>query len=242
MNLFTGIAYNFRGLKLGVKTPGLLVLGLIRLVIIVVFTLATAALILEYHQEILNLIWRRPESPWIVWLWRFVSWLVALLLVGLSAVFSFLISQFFFSVIIMDAMSRITEQQLTGGQKESRQVPWFKNFFYLLRQEIPRAVIPVMILLMLMILGWLTPLSPVLTIISSLAAGTFLAWDNTDLVPARRLEPFGSRFNFLVKNLTFHLGFGLWFLIPVLNIVFLSFAPVGGTLFYVERVDVKIEH
>ena len=234
MNLFSGISYNFRGLKLAVKTPGLLVLGLVRLVIIVVVTLVTAALILEYHQEILNLIWGRPESAWLVWL-------LALLLVGLSAVLSFLISQFLFSVIIMDAMSRITEQRLTGGQKESRHVPWLKYFFYLLRQEIPRAVIPVMILLLLMIVGWFTPLSPVLTVISSLAAGIFLAWDNTDLVPARRLEPFGSRFKFLLRNFNFHLGFGLWFLIPGLNIIFLSFAPVGATLFYVERIDGKIE-
>jgi CysZ protein len=241
MNLFSGIAYNFRGLKLGVKTPGLLVLGLIRLVIIVVITLVTAALILEYHQEILNLIWGRPESPWLAWLWRLVSWLVALLLVGLSTVVSFLISQFLFSVFIMDAMSRITEQRITGVEKASLHVPWFKYFFYLLRQEIPRAVIPVMILLLLMIVGWFTPLSPVLTVISSLLTGIFLAWDNTDLVPARRLEPFGSRFKFLLRNFNFHLGFGLWFLIPGLNILFLSFAPVGATLFYVERMDGKIE-
>jgi len=241
MNLFSGIAYNFRGLKLGVKTPGLLVLGLIRLVIIVVITLVTAALILEYHQEILNLIWGRPESPWLAWLWRLVSWLVALLLVGLSTVLSFLISQFLFSVFIMDAMSRITEQRITGVEKASLHVPWFKYFFYLLRQEIPRAVIPVMILLLLMIVGWFTPLSPVLTVISSLLTGIFLAWDNTDLVPARRLEPFGSRFKFLLRNFNFHLGFGLWFLIPGLNILFLSFAPVGATLFYVERMDGKIE-
>jgi len=241
MNLFSGIAYNFRGLKLGVKTPGLLVLGLVRLVIIVVITLVTAALILEYHQEILNLIWGRPESPWLVWLWRLVSWLVALLLVGLSTVLSFLISQFLFSVFIMDAMSRITEQRITGGEKASRHVPWFKYFFYLLRQEIPRAVIPVMILLLLMIVGWFTPLSPLLTVVSSLLTGIFLAWDNTDLVPARRLEPFGSRFKFLLRHFNFHLGFGLWFLIPGLNILFLSFAPVGATLFYVERIDDKTE-
>jgi len=241
MNLFSGIAYNFRGLKLGMKTPGLLVLGLVRLVIIVVITLVTAALILEYHQEILNLIWGRPESPWLVWLWRLVSWLVALLLVGLSTVLSFLISQFLFSVFIMDAMSRITEQRITGGEKASRHVPWFKYFFYLLRQEIPRAVIPVMILLLLMIVGWFTPLSPLLTVVSSLLTGIFLAWDNTDLVPARRLEPFGSRFKFLLRHFNFHLGFGLWFLIPGLNILFLSFAPVGATLFYVERIDDKTE-
>lgn len=239
MNLFSGIKYNFRGLKLGVKTPVLLALGLVRFVMIVVITAASVGLVLANYHELLGLIWSRPESSWVLWLWHLVSWLLAVLLVGLSAIISFLISQILFSVVIMDTMSRITEQRLTGQEKKADRMPWVRYYFYLLRQEIPRAVIPVMIALMLMVLGWFTPLSPVLTILSSLFAVIFLAWDNTDLIPARRLETFGNRFNFLIKNLAFHLGFGLWFLIPVLNILFLSFAPVGATLFYIERIDGK---
>ncbi len=239
MNLISGVAYNYRGLKLGLKTPALLFLGLVRFVVIVAITIVSASLILSYHNEILSLIWAKPESSWIVWLWHVVSWLLTLLLMGVSAVVSFLISQILFSVIIMDAMSKITEQRFAERKKESERISWLKYFFYLLRQEIPRAVIPVMIALILMILGWLTPFSPVTTIISALAAGVFLAWDNTDLIPARRYEPFGSRFKFLFKNFSFHLGFGLWFLIPVLNIVFLSFAPVGAALFYIERIDAQ---
>lgn len=239
MNLFNGIAYNYRGLKLGVKTPGLLFWGLVRFVAVVAITVASVGLVLAYYHDILSLMWRRPESSWILWLWHLVSWLVALLLVALSAVVSFLVSQLLFSVIIMDTMSRITEQRVTGREKEARRMTWLTYFSHLLRQEIPRAVIPVLMALVLMILGWLTPLAPVLTVISSCAAAIFLAWDNTDLIPARRLEPFGRRFKFLLQNLTFHLGFGLWFLIPGLNIIFLSFAPVGATLFYVERVDGK---
>ena len=56
-----------------------------------------------------------------------------------------------------------------------------------------------------------------------------------DLVPARRLQPFSERFRFLLKTLPFHLGFGLLFLVPVLNILLLSFAPVGATLYYLEH-------
>ena len=237
MNLISGITYNYRGLKLGLKTPMLLFLGLVRFLVIVILTVVSAALILEYHNEIMSLLWGKPESNWIVWMWYVVSWLLVLLLMGLSAVVSFLIAQILFSVMIMDSMSRITEQRVSGGKKEAKHMSWFKYFFYLLRQEIPRAVIPVIITLTLMVLGWFTPLSPVTTIISALAAGVFLAWDNTDLIPARRQESFGDRFKFLIKNLGFHLGFGLWFLVPVLNILFLSFAPVGATLFYVERID-----
>jgi CysZ protein len=84
-------------------------------------------------------------------------------------------------------------------------------------------------------LGWLTPLGPIVTILSSMAAAIFLAWDNTDLIPARRMAPFKERFRLLMSTLPFHLGFGLLFLIPLLNILFLSFAPVGATLYYIDR-------
>ena len=116
-------------------------------------------------------------------------------------------------------------------------MPMLRMFFYLVRQEIPRAVLPVILSLLPMILGWVTPLGPVLALVSAAIVVIFLAWDNTDLIPARRLVPFGKRFNSLLKNLPFHLGFGLPFLIPVLNILFLSFAPVGATLYFIDKHD-----
>ncbi len=237
MNFFNGISYNYKGLKLGLRTPKLLILGLVRFAAIILITVVSASLILKYHSEILKLLWSKPDSNWIVWLWYIVSWLLTLLLMGISGVVAFLFAQLLFSVVIMDAMSRITERKVTGREKEVERISWFKYFFYLLSQEIPRTFIPVMIALLLMVLGWLTPLSPVMTLISALAAGIFLAWDNTDLIPARRYESFGDRFKFLLKHLGFHLGFGLWFLIPILNIVFLSYAPVGATLFYIEKIE-----
>jgi len=242
MGLISGIAYNYKGLKLGLKTPKLLFLGLIRFVAIVLITVVSASLVLKYHSEILGLLWSKPENNWIVWLWYVVSWLLTFLLMGISAVVAFLIAQLLFSVIIMDAMSRITENQVAATEKQAERISFFKYFFYLLSQEIPRTIIPVIIVLMLMVLGWLTPLSPVMTVISALAAGVFLAWDNTDLIPARRHESFKDRFKFLLKHLGFHLGFGLWFLIPVLNIVFLSYAPVGATLFFMEKVEGTVSY
>jgi len=74
-------------------------------------------------------------------------------------------------------------------------------------------------------------------VIATGAAMVFLAWDNTDLIPARRLTPFSQRFKLMTGTLPFHLGFGLPFLIPVLNIVLLSFAPVGATLYFVEKQE-----
>ena len=135
----------------------------------------------------------------------------------------------------MDQMSRITEKSVTGTVQEPGKMPMWQQFLFLIKQEIPRSTIPVLLTLLLIMFGWLTPLGPIVTIVSSAIAAIFLAWDNTDLIPARRLIPFNERFRTLRRTLPFHLGFGLLFLIPFLNILFLSFAPVGATLYYIDN-------
>ena len=235
MSLFHGIRYNLKGFWLGVRTPKLLLLGIIRFAAVIFITIFCAGLILAYHQAILNQIWDRPQSTWILWLWHVTSWLLSLVLVGLSTIISYIVSQILFSVFIMDQMSRITEKMMTGQVKQAQKIPWFQQFFYLIRQEIPRAIIPLIAILFLTVVGWLTPLGPVIAIFLAAIAVIFLAWDNTDLVPARRLEPFSNRFRFLRQTLLFHLGFGILFLIPILNIFFLSFSPVGATLYHIEK-------
>ena len=237
MNLLSGITYNLRGLRLAIKTPKLLVLWLIRFAAVVIITILAASLILVYHEKILHLIWAKPASQWILWLWYVLSWVLSLFLVGLSAILSYLVSQILFGVFIMDYMSRVTERIVVGEEHEPEKVPVLRQLSYLVKQEIPRTILPVLVILLLMILGWLTPLGPVLAILSSGIAVIFLAWDNTDLVPARRLYPYKKRFKLLLASLTFHLGFGLLFLIPLLNILFLSFAPVGATIYFIDKHD-----
>ena len=235
MNLFSGIKYNLQGLSLGLKTPKLLLLGIIRFMVVIIITILSAGLVLVYHQEILNLMWIKPESQWIIWLWYLLSWLLSAVLVGCAIVLSYLVSQILFSVFIMDLMSRITEKTVTGSVREPNKIPWWQQFLFLIKQEIPRTIVPVLLSLVLIGLGWLTPLGPIVMILSSAAAAIFLAWDNTDLIPARRMTPFKERFRLLTSTLPFHLGFGILFLIPLLNILFLSFAPVGATLYYIEK-------
>ena len=108
MNLFSGIRYNLKGLWLGLRSPRLLALGLLRFVVVAVLTVALSGLILAKHAEILALLWQQPESPWIVWIWHLASWLLTLLLMGVSAVAAYLLAQVLFAVLIMDWMSRIT--------------------------------------------------------------------------------------------------------------------------------------
>ncbi len=235
MDILNGIKYNLKGLKLGLKTPRLLFLGLLRFLVVIILAVGLGSIILLYQQEIISAVWPKPESVWITWLWYLVSWLISTILIIISSVLSYIISQLVFAVVIMDKMSRITEAIVTGGASKQSDLPFFSQLVFLIKQEIPRAIIPVIILLIISLIGFLTPLGPFITILSSLIAAVFLAWDNTDLVPARRFVRFNTRFGMLTKNLTFHLGFGLLFIIPVFNILVLSFAPVGATMFYLEN-------
>ncbi|MEE4608448.1 MAG: EI24 domain-containing protein [Desulfobacteraceae bacterium] len=239
MGIIRGFKYNLAGLRLGLTTPKLLVMGLVRLGAMVIATVIGAALALAYHDALMAALWQRPESLWWVWLWYLASWLLAVVLMGLSAIVGYLVSQVLFSVLIMDLMSRHTEQLATGREVPPPPMGKLRWLAFLVAQEVPRAILPILIGLALMAVGWLTPLGPVLAVVSSLAAAVFMSWDSTDLVPARRLEPFRQRLGRLAANLGFHLGFGLWFLVPILNLVFLSFAPIGGTLFALDTSGEK---
>jgi CysZ protein len=235
IQMISGFIYNFRGLWLGIRTPRLLILGLLRFLIMVILAFVFAGLVLAHHNELSGLIWRKPEGSWLVWLWHVFSWILTLGMVAASAVFSYLTGQILFGAVIMDIMSRATEKMLMGAVTAPSSMSMAKQFVHLLGQEIPGTLFPVLVSTLLMIFGWLTPLGPVIAILSSLAAAVLLAWDNTDIIPARRFIPFRNRVRFLKTSLFFHLGFGLCFLVPFANILFLSFAPVGATLHYIDE-------
>jgi len=220
---------------MGLRTQKLLFLGLLRFFVVILVAIGLSAIILIYHTDIISAIWSKPESLWVVWIWHLLSWLISLILIILSSVISYLLSQILFSIVIMDRMSRITERIRKGHVTEPGSLSYFGQFMFLIRQEIPRAIIPIFLLLILSVIGWFTPLGPFITILTSIIAAAILAWDNTDLVSARRCMKYRSRFRFFIDNFSFHIGFGLLFLIPVFNILCLSFAPIGATLYYLDK-------
>lgn len=235
MGILRGLLYNLRGLRMGLTTGRLLLWGLLRFALVLLVTAILGGIILAYHEKIMEFLWAKPGSVWLVWLWHLLSWMVSLFLTVLSALFAYLLSQVLFSVLIMEHMSKITEMKLRGHISGGPRVRLWRSLMHLIVQEIPRTIVPVLLAFLILVLGWLTPLGPIMTILSSAITILFLSWDNTDLVPARQMVPFRTRFNSLMKSLPFHLGFGLPFLVPLLNLLFLSFAPVGATLYWVEK-------
>ncbi|MGV8074510.1 MAG: EI24 domain-containing protein [Syntrophobacteraceae bacterium] len=239
MGFFDGIIYNLKSLRWALRSRKLLLLGMTRFFAMLILTLFCGSLVLVYHQEIMSSIWNKPQGGMLTALWYLLSWAVSLLLSGLSAILSYLLAQILFSAVIMDIMSQVTEKLVTGRLVNTYEGGKYKAYIYLITQEAPRSVFPILLTSLLVVLGWLTPLGPVLTVLSPFVVVIFLAWDNTDLIPARQMIPFRDRVRFLTKTLPFHLGFGLLFLIPMLNILLLSFAPIGGTLYHLDRLKKK---
>jgi CysZ protein len=240
MDFFRGIQYNIQGLTLSLRYPKLLWLGLLRFAVILILTVLLSGMILLNHDTILSGIWALPDSGLLVYVWHVVSWLLSLVLAAVSVVIAYLVAQVCFNVFIMDYMSRVTEKIVLGKEISPVDASWIKTGVYLVAQEIPRAVIPTVITLAVMLAGFFTPLGPVILVVSAVTAGVFLAWDNTDLVPARQMRPFRERLRFLRRHLAFHIGFGLLLIIPWVNILTLSFAPVGATLYHIHKREKEI--
>lgn len=235
MEIIRGLRYNLQGLRVGLTSGKLFFWGMIRFILVVFLAVVLAGIILTYRVELTELLWIKPSSPWSVWLWHVLMWFISLFLIAISAILSFLICQILFSAVIMDQMSKITEFRATGGIVQGKKLSLFGSLFHLIKQEIPRMFFPLLLSFLLLLLGWITPFGPLLAIASVLISILFLSWDNTDLVPARRSMTFKKRFRLLLSTIPFHIGFGLPFLIPVFNLLFLSFAPVGATLYYIDR-------
>ncbi|MCP4722227.1 MAG: hypothetical protein GY860_22435, partial [Desulfobacteraceae bacterium] len=143
MGFFSGIKYNINGVSLAFKTPSLLMLGLLRFFVVLFLTLFVSGMIFYWHDEILAMIWKAPQGGWLIYVWNVAAWLLSLFLASIAMVLSYLIAQLFFGVFIMDYMSRITERIVLGQEVPFDQGSWVQFFFYLIRQEIPRAILPV---------------------------------------------------------------------------------------------------
>ena len=59
MGFFKGLAYNWRGLQMGLRTPKLLLMGLLRFAAVTIVTVVCAGLILVY---LFSPLWRQPGA------------------------------------------------------------------------------------------------------------------------------------------------------------------------------------
>jgi len=142
----------------------------------------------------------------------------------LSAALSFLIVNIVASPIY-DVISVAVERSVRGTATEIS----FLQSLRLVIEEMKKVAFILMISTPLMFV-------PGLNILSSLVTAFLLGWEFCDFTLARRGLSFKERFGWAWAEIPAVTGFGIWLIIPFMQLITLPFAVVGGTLLVLESL------
>jgi CysZ protein len=241
--LVRGASYPLRGLALLRRHRGLWPYAAGPIVLTFVALLGGVYLSVEYHDDLLRLVWQAPDragSSLLVWLYRAASTLSFLLALFVLTLLTVTLSTVF-AAPFNDALSEAIEEREVG------RAPLPFNPVRLLRELLQAVALAAFRLLLyalvvgpLWLLSWLVPgVGQALYLVVWLVftAGYF-ALDYVDWPATRRGHSLRQRFGLLGRYPLRMLGFGfaVWatLFVPLLNLVFMPLSVAGGTLLFLD--------
>jgi CysZ protein len=174
------------------------------------------------------LVWLKPmESSqwWLAWIYYVSKMLLSLTLVVVSGLVALLLSNIL-SVPIYEFVSVAVERQLTGRVVEVSLLEALK----LIPEEIKKVLFILSVTLVVLFI-------PFLNIFSTFIAAFLVAWDFFDYPMARRGYSFRRRLYIASKNVFLLTAFGLWLVIPIVNVFLFPFAIAGGTILNLQSLQ-----
>jgi CysZ protein len=241
LELARGFAYVARGYRVLRRHPGLARYWLMPMLLTGLALVASVWLSLRNHDELLGLLWAtpRPGPGWhaLYALARAVTFVTALLVLGLVAVFASMVVAAPFN----DALSEAIEVLEAG------RAPLPFSLGRLLRELLQALLLALLRLALyaavvgpLWLLSWLVPgVGQVLYLGAwTLFTAAYFALDYTDWPSTRRGLSVRARFGLLrehpLRMLGF--GFGVWLclFVPLVNLLFMPLSVAGGTLLFLD--------
>lgn len=128
---------------------------------------------------------------------------------------------------VYEVISARIERELLGESRVS--VPW-SQIPKLMMGEVAKAMIVTLVPIGLMIV-------PGVNLFAGLVAAFLLGWDFYDYPLARRGWSIGKRWQFVRGEFWTVLGFGIWLVIPIVQILFVPMAVAGGTILNIEALE-----
>ncbi len=227
----TGVEGYLRGVRWLVKRPAILVLLLVPLLFgILAFAGGMWAFWSLGNGWLTKLLMTWFSSWNDHWAWELayvivkaLMWFSVLMvcLVGAVAVMGI------FSSPIYELISSKIETDLLGESKHV--VPW-SNLPRLLVGEAFKSMIVTIVPIILMLV-------PGVNLVAGLVAAFLLGWDFYDYPLARRGWSFSARWRFVRSEFWTVLGFGIWLVIPVVQILIVPMAIAGGTILNIEALQ-----
>jgi len=214
-----------RGVKWLIGHPIYLILLLIPSLIGLAGTVVAGSLFFKYHAALLSFFLFEPGQGW-MWVILYylafflfhVSALLAILLLGLTV-------SNVVAAPIYEAISQAIEDELYPGTQGLS----FWQSFRLVPEELKK-------MLLIGFLSLVLFLVPGLNLLALIGAAFLVAWDFYDYPLARRGLRFRERLQVARGDAWAMLGMSLWFMIPIVQIILVPMAVVGGTLLGLEKL------
>jgi len=169
----------------------------------------------------------KPEDSWLMLV---VYYLCKVLLYFATIIFVFVASFLFMNIIaspIYEWISIAVEREVTGEDIPNQSL---KESVYVMFVELKKVALILSISLVLLLI-------PGLNLFSTLVAAFLIGWDFFDYPLARRGWSLRRRMEFVSKEFFTVFGFGLWLVIPIVQIVLVPLAVAGGTMLNLEALQ-----
>jgi CysZ protein len=232
MGLFAALSSPLRAFSLIRRTPELWRLSLVAAALCAVAYLGLVVALFAYTPALLGLMWAKPVSLWLVWLWYVAA-------VTLFAV-AFVIGAQTLPVILL---SPLGDRLSIATERTQRQAASGNAVAEIVR-SVYKAILRVALLIggqLFLLPLWLVPGAghAAWTVLSAGWSMLWLSFEYVDLTANRHGMGFRAVVSVLGRNLfgTLGLGAALYVLlfVPFVNVFFFPVAVVSGTLFFLER-------
>lgn len=237
--LFRGMGYLFRGWGFIGKHPSLIKFCLLPTLLTFLVFGGVGFLLYQYYAELVNLIWAKPSF----WLWQIFWYLlyvlifVAVMLIGYVA---FFVVQGIVTAPFNDLLSEKVEEMAYG--REPKPFVWSvfaKGIGMTILHEVAKLSLWLAVMIPLFLLSFIPVIGTLVFAIGGfITTARFFAYDHMDYCMARRMWAFKRKRAALKAHRALTSGFGsgvaLVVLVPVLGLLSIPMAAVGGTLLFCD--------
>lgn len=196
------------------------------------FLVAGISFFVSYDQQVMDwILFAKPAGEGVAYfLFTLLYYVCYVLLYVATIVLALLTSFLLMNVVaspIYEVVSVAVERDVTGREPEEF---GFGATLRIMLVELKKvALILVLSIILLLIPGF--------NVLSTLAAAFLIGWDFFDYPLARRGWSLGQRLRFVGGEFWSVLGFGLWLIIPFVQLIMLPLAVAGGTLLNLEALE-----
>ena len=229
----TGVEGYWRGVRWLISKPAMLLLLLVPLAFAILAFAGGMWLFWEMGNAWLTKLLMAWFSNWSDhWAWG-LAYTVVKALMWFSILLVCLVSALgvlgIVSAPVYELISAKIERELLG---KSRHAVPLSQMPRLMMGEVVKALIITLIPIGLMLV-------PGVNLFAGLIAAFLLGWDFYDYPLARRGWSFSKRWRFVLSEFWTVVGFGIWLIIPVVQILFVPMAVAGGTILNIEALQLR---